>query len=492
MILFVFIATITQIVLDLGYNEVVAHKVEDFYNELNLNPIEEESIIVWLEDLAEKIQARIAVQRMLADTGGYFELDQVLKYKQGNCLGLSQLLYIFARDGGIRVGGIVGKNHIANLVFIDNLVVIVDLAVHPGAYISEPFVTEDVFAPLGNNYYRLHKENFFPTAEMRRIYGEVLMLKPEEMIGVVYFNRGLVASHRDHFDSALVFFKKAKKYIPNFANIYANTGNIYLMIGDDEKALEEFNTAIKLKAGITTAHTNRATILLRKDQLEDALIDCNIALKIDPEFVEAYITRGNIHLRRKEYQMAIADFTQALRIEPDRFEAFLNRGIALMKTGDYGKALKDITQALVIKEDLFEGYLYRGEVYLLLKDYRNAIREYDQALKVNQNSWLGHFNRGNAYFRIENYQASLADFTEAIRLKPDLGLAYLNRAVVYYNLREMAKARMDFEEAFKLDRSHFNDFYESVKSQRRGYLFKMLDSIISGSGDNNARNGSQP
>ncbi|RKX70088.1 hypothetical protein DRP53_06205 [candidate division WOR-3 bacterium] len=435
--IFLLFLSLDVLLIELGYDHQTITQVEEFL-----------ATIEWeggdLQALANQIKSKIGVQKMMGDTGGYFELDRVLKERKANCLGLTQLLFIYLRERGYRVGAVVGRTHIANLIAVGDSFYIVDLAAQPDPFISSPFLFDSVFTHLTGGYFQLEKKGFFPTPEMRRIYQKILRL--DAVAPALYFNRGLVACHRKDYQKALSHFTRAINLNPGYGEVYANRGKVLLLLDRPEEALGDFNQAIRLNPEIASAYAGRAIINLRKNLVAAAIKDCDRALRLDPSLTEAYITRGNGYLREKRYQSAISDYGEALRLEPDRFEAFLNRGLAYLGLNDHPAALRDFNRALILKPDLAEGYLYRGDLYSELKRFDDAI----------------------------------GDYTRAIELKPGLAQAYLNRGIVNFNLRRMDAARSDFRKTYSLNPDLLLDFYHQIERQRHGYLYQMLKRIIAG------------
>lgn len=485
-------ATIDETVTSFGYNQAVVREAVDFYSTLDFNKLKKLDFRERLKTFSRMIKKRIKVQKMICDTGGYFELDAVLQNQKGNCLGLTQLFYIYGKAQGLKVQGIIGKNHIADLVAVDSLFYLVDLAAQPDPYISEPFIFEKIFKPINDNYYQLSNKKFLPSVEMRKIYKQVQLLNEDGVIAALYFNRGLVATYREKFPTALNYFDKAISLNPRFAEAYANKGKILLLQDKNHEALKALTRAVEFNPTIASAYADRAIINLRLGALNNAIEDCNQAIRLDVEMTEAYITRGNVQLRKKQYHTAVLDYDTALKFDPGRYEIYLNRGIAYSAIGNYKKAINNFNQALALNPDLFEGYLNRAEVYHQLKNYDDAITDYDKAIKIKPESWIAYFNRGNSYFQLRNYESALADFQRTIDLNPSLAEAYLNRGIIYYNLRKMNKAREDFEKVHQLNQAVFLEFYNDIKRHGKGYLFMMLKKITSDSGDNSARNGFQP
>ena len=101
---------------------------------------------------------------------------------------------------------------------------------------------------------------------------------------------------------------------------------------------------------LPSAYINRGIAYYELGDNQRAIADFNEALRINPNDALAYYDRGIVRVRLGEFQGAIADYSEALRINPNSAAAYQNRGVARRESGDKPGAIQDFQKAA----DLFQ------------------------------------------------------------------------------------------------------------------------------------------
>ena len=70
---------------------------------------------------------------------------------------------------------------------------------------------------------------------------------------------------------------------PHFLSYY-NRGNTYFVIGDLEKAFEDFNQSIELNPNHFLSYYNKGAILEKLEKQPEAIEEYKKALQLNPEF----------------------------------------------------------------------------------------------------------------------------------------------------------------------------------------------------------------
>jgi len=341
------------------------------------------------ESVAKQLSQRI--RKEISYKEKFFDLANVIKHKQAQCLGYSQLVYIVGNSTGLSVKAInVGElisgslplesRHIACLVSLSNdKIVMVDLAFKTVSK-SKPFKLEEEFTKAGNCWEIKDKSN--PLNIHRRIQ--------------ILDKNGLIAC------------------------LYHNRGTVYAELGQHTKAISSFNKAIELNPKNAAPYSNRGTAYVELGQLSKALSDYTKAIELNPKFAEAYSNRGNVYRDLGQHTKAISDFNKAIELNPKFAPPYNNRGIVYYNLYQSTQAISDFTRAIELNPKYGEAYYNRGNTYYRLGQRPKAIFDYTTAIKVNPNHAKAYGNRGYTYARLGKSEEAKQDFLKAVELDPSL------------------------------------------------------------------------
>ena len=192
-------------------------------------------------------------------------------------------------------------------------------------------------------------------------------------------------------------------------------GEMYLIMGMDEKAMTSFKRVLEIEAhnadglfmiGLTHRETG---------ETENAIPFFVSTLEVDPTYTEAYLLMGQI-LMEQDNELAERYFSNAIRSAPDnptvyhalaeyyyfkdnlekaldvyanmhlRFpsyaEGFFSSGILFLEQEKLDEAYRMFHMAVQIRPTMARGYFFRGKIYELRGDYTRALDQYDQAISL--------------------------------------------------------------------------------------------------------------
>jgi len=161
--------------------------------------------------------------------------------------------------------------------------------------------------------------------------------------GMQYLAKGVDYAAQGKFKEAKEEFEKALKAYP-----------LNLSIKENLKVVEDvIDKKIESKAAI---HLFRGGDYILKGQMDAGIDEYNKALEINPNLAMAYRFRGFAYARKRLYDKAITDYTKALEINPRLTSAYYNRGLAYQINGQYEKAISDFNKAIELNPRLAEAY----------------------------------------------------------------------------------------------------------------------------------------
>jgi len=155
--------------------------------------------------------------------------------------------------------------------------------------------------------------------------------------GVAFYNRGNAYVLKGDHDKAVADFDEALKLEPKNASIYNNRGNARGDKGESDAAMADFDAAIKANPRYAAAYFNRANALAAKGETDRALKDYDAAIKHNKRNVNAYIARGALLLAGGASAKARADMKQAAKLAPKNAYAVLWSDIAERRAKQKGR-----------------------------------------------------------------------------------------------------------------------------------------------------------
>ena len=253
------------------------------------------------------------------------------------------------------------------------------------------------------------------------------------------------------------------------AELIFQQGNVLMMLGQIDSAIEAYSHAIELNPNNVYTHNNRGVAYESKGGFDRAITDYTKAIQLNPNYADAYFNRGVAYGVKGDYSRAIVDYTKAIQLSPNLAEVYTNRGVAYLKTGEFEQVIDDHNRAIEIKPDYADAYFNRGVAYGAKGDYDRAIADYTKAIQLNPNYADAYFNRGVAYGVKGDYNRAIVDYTKAIQLSPNLAEVYTNRGVAYHKQGEIIYAIQDYSTAIGLN----PEFAEAYTRRGNVYLGKI-------------------
>ena len=193
------------------------------------------------------------------------------------------------------------------------------------------------------------------------------------------------------------------------------------MLGDTDKALEDYTAAIERQSDGTPAYSMRGFIYYAQAQYAEALSDLDRAILLNPADPTVYLTRGKTYEALGRDQDALKDYSQALKLNDRLPEAYRGRGVIYSAFGNYELAMDDLNQAIRLDPSDGQAWLARGDLFFALHQFQKALNDYNEAIRMLPGSALA-YNRGATFHCIKKLQEALDDYNRAIQIDP--GFSY--------------------------------------------------------------------
>ena len=83
---------------------------------------------------------------------------------------------------------------------------------------------------------------------------------------------------------------------------------MYQNLGENEKALNDYNNALKIDPFFCQGYINRGYVYSSLKDFHSAIDDCSMAIKLDPYNIDAYANRGNFYKAIGKNDLSDRDF----------------------------------------------------------------------------------------------------------------------------------------------------------------------------------------
>ncbi|MBM2837536.1 MAG: repeat-containing protein YrrB [Deltaproteobacteria bacterium] len=265
-------------------------------------------------------------------------------------------------------------------------------------------------------------------AEVARLRAELEAVKGDKQKQAEYNAAANVLSAKDWYEKAYALYQS----------------------GDKQGSLDAGSKAIELDPKYVYAYIIRGLAYSELGDNIRAIVDYDRAIELNPKYANAYGNRGLAYSNLGDKIRAIADYNKAIELDPKYANAYSNRGVAYAELGDNKRAIADLDRAIELDPKYANAYINRGLAYSNLGDKIRAIADFDRATELDPRYAPAYYNRGRAYSELGDNKKAIADLDRAIELDPKYANAYIIRGVAYYELGDSEKAMSDWKAVARL------------------------------------------
>ncbi len=209
-----------------------------------------------------------------------------------------------------------------------------------------------------------------------------------------------------------------------------------------------WNYVIEKEPGkVSVAYLNRGRVFGRMGQDGKAIADYNEAIALDPFSAEAYNSRGIEFAKTGQSGRAIMDYARAIALKTDYADAYNNLGTELGKEGQFDKAIPLFKKAIALEPDFYKAYYNLAKAFKGTGRLDLAVKELDKAISLNHSYAYAYNEMGNVLVLEKRPGMALGNFNKAIFLSPDNAAFYANRGEIYLAGGRKRLAASDFRKA---------------------------------------------
>lgn len=285
-------------------------------------------------------------------------------------------------------------------------------------------------------------------SEAARIWREIVAREPDP---ISFCRLGSVLMEIDDWPEAERAFFAAIDLNGHLPQPYEGLGLLYLEMGDNKAAQDQFRTSLELEANAA-----RFTLLgvsqMRLNLTEAARESFSRALELNPSYEEAYYNLG-LTFRNDDLPRSVQLFAKALELDAEYAVAHRELGWALRKSDEYDKAEAEYHIRRAIELDDVDGwaYIYLGNVMWAELDLSSAEQAFLKAIEVWPGDSTPLWCLAIFYESTDRPREAELFYEMALQSNPDDPEANLRFGLYLRDVGEAAKAKMYLARALILD-----------------------------------------
>jgi tetratricopeptide (TPR) repeat protein len=160
---------------------------------------------------------------------------------------------------------------------------------------------------------------------------------------------------------------------------YNQRGSAYDLMGQQQKALEDFSRAVEINPQYCDAYYNRSCVYFELDRFDQAIADCDRAVAVCPQVGSAYLTRGMSYAGKQNLSQALSDVSRAIELSPLDASFYYNRAVVYGQMKDLPRAVVDFDRAIELDPGYADAYFYRGRTYFQMGERQRAQADVEKA-----------------------------------------------------------------------------------------------------------------
>jgi len=294
--------------------------------------------------------------------------------------------------------------------------------------------------------YQLHEAG--KLEEAKSLYQKLLAENPEQVEAL--HGLAVLLAQSKHYSQALELLDKATTVNIKLPSLYNSKGNIYLRLGQYDKAISEYKTAIAYDHKYAIAYNNLGNAYDRKSLLDLSRNFYEQAITLSDHYADAHFNLGVLLAKLGENETAITHLKKSIALEPHRAAAYGQLAELYLHLQDFNKAIEYYLKRLDYEPKHVASYFSLGQAYLQNKNIEEAIAAFKKVLILDpQHDECNHF-LGNAVLAKGDTSMALNYYLRQITRQPILE-SYYNVGVLLMQQNRLKESTQYFTEALTLD-----------------------------------------
>ncbi len=238
---------------------------------------------------------------------------------------------------------------------------------------------------------------------------------PEEMAGL---ENASLQAEVGNFTSAVKMFEDLLDENPSLTPAILGLGNVYVDMGELNKAEPTFARAARLEPGNFDAQFGHGEVLQMLGKLVESIRAYQRALSVKPDSTQVLVNMTTAYLELDMNRSAITAARRAVELSPNDGRARADLGVAYQREEMYDDAIEQYEVAVEILGS--DPRIVRNlvECYSAGMRFVEAVNAGEVLVRIDPSpeTWE---RLGRAYFRVGNYADSLVAYKTSVEIDPE-------------------------------------------------------------------------
>ncbi len=305
---------------------------------------------------------------------------------------------------------------------------------------------------LGDTYAAIHQNN-----NARQMYWQAIN---GDSANADYWNAlGNFYSNQKKYDSAIIYFTKAKSLNPDNNSADAFLGVIYFYQNNFDSSKWYFSQTIKLNPYDTRGYSLMGLLFSTLKSYDSATLYYRKAIALDPDFISAYNNIASDFNTRLLYDSSKFYYLKVLQIDSLNTDAYYSIANLFYQQNLYDSAKKYDIKALKTNAKYAQAYYSLGNIFKHQNLFDSAKEYYLKAINVDTTYQNPYNEIGNIFYDQNLYDSALVYYFKAIRIDSNFREPYYNIANFFYNKTLYDSAKAYYEKSIKADAKFAQAYY---------------------------------
>lgn len=198
-----------------------------------------------------------------------------------------------------------------------------------------------------------------------------------------YFESGKHYFAKQKYRESAIQFSNALRIDSNFADAHYQLALCDLKLGSVHNAYIELSRTVALQPGNFEAEIELGNLLLLAGQPDRALERADYVLLKDANNVSAHILKADARARMRQIDQALTEMNTAVQLDPQRAASYLNLGVLeTAKTPDSPAAEADFKKAIELDSKSIQPRLALATLYDQDKRFNDSEQQLQNLLKL--------------------------------------------------------------------------------------------------------------